>query len=130
MTDFIPQNPLETALVEALAPTGNFNDFLKTFVQSVVYVPSATYVAKDPSNFRPVLFDKNGEPHMLVYTARDRTDAVARVGPFVNALSVSQLLKAMPPGTGLIVNPDLSASFSMGATGLQRLALSVQRPAT
>lgn len=123
MTEFIPQNPLETALVAALAPGGDFGGFLKLFVKSEVYLPSATFVQPNPANFRPILFDKGGEPHMLAYTARDRTEAVARVGPFVNAISVYRLLKMMPTGTGLIVNPDLRASFSISATGLQRLAM-------
>jgi len=130
MSEFIPKNELEIELVKALSPGGNFNDFLNYFVKSVIYLPSATFVQADPEKFRPILFDKGGEPHMLAFTARERADAVAHVGPFVNDINVVKLLETMPAGTGLIINPDLRASFSMGATGLQRLAQSVRRTAT
>lgn len=130
MSDFIPQNPLEIALQAALAPGGQFAEFLKVFVKSETYLPSAKYTGVDTTNFHPILFDKGGEPHMLAFTARDRTSAVAHVGPFISDIPVHQLLRNMPAGTGLIVNPDLSASFSLSAAGLQRLAQDVSRSAT
>lgn len=122
MTEFIPQNALEIELQMAKAPGGDFNAFLKTFLQSEVYVPSATDVDANPDDFRPVLFDKDGEPLMVVFTAKERAKSVSHIASYGLMYSAGHLIKNMPAGTGLFVNPAQGAGFSMSSTGLARLA--------
>ena len=118
---FIPQNQVETDLQAAQADPENFGAFLKKFLLAEVYVPSVTDVEKDPESFRPVLYDKKGEPLMIVFTSKDRAKAVAHIGQFGMPLRVATLVKRMPPGTGLFVNPGESVGFDMSAEGLKRL---------
>lgn len=125
MSDFIPTNQLEVALQKAQSEGGNFVDFLKLFVTAEVYVPSATDFVKDPQSFRPVLFDKDGEQHMVVFTSAERAQSVAHLGPFGQLSGVRDLIKGMPAGTGLFVNIGQKCGFSMSSAGLKRLAQDV-----
>ena len=122
MSEFIPKNYLETELQAAHADRSKFNEFLKTFVRSHVFVPSATDISIDPGSFQPVLLDKNGERRMVVFTAKERAKVIAHIGTFGQELLTATLIKRMPPGTGLVVNPGLDVGFDIGAEGLKRMS--------
>lgn len=122
MTDFFPQNDLETELQAAMADRSKFGEFLKTLVRSSIYVPSVTDIEKNPADFRPVLLDKNGKPHMVVFTSKERASAVAHVGAYGSFILGARLIRGIPPGSGLYVNPGVSAGFDMSPEGVAKLA--------
>ncbi|MAK61674.1 MAG: hypothetical protein CMK09_11900 [Ponticaulis sp.] len=122
MTEFIPQNALETDLQAAMADHSKFSAFLKTFIRSEIYVPSVTDVEKDPESFRPVLLDKDGKPLMVVFTSKERAKSVAHVGAYGMPLLGARLVKGMPTGTGLYVNPGEAVGFDMSPEGVAKLA--------
>ncbi|WP_377380356.1 SseB family protein [Ponticaulis profundi] len=127
MVSFIPQNKLEIDLQAARADGGNFAAFLPNFVRASVFVPSVSDVHKNPGDFQPVLFDQEGEPRMIVFTAESRAASVSHVGPYVKSLPVQRLVTGMPMRTGLLVNPGESVGFSISAAGLRRLAADISR---
>ena len=59
---------------------------------------------------------------MVVFTAKERAKVIAHIGTFGQELLTATLIKRMPPGTGLVVNPGLDVGFDIGAEGLKRMS--------
>jgi len=69
-------------------------------------VPSGQDISQDPSRFQPVLFPRESDQMMAVFTDGSRIPPeVSRIAPFVVRLSGRDLLRGLRPGVGLVINP-------------------------
>jgi hypothetical protein len=91
---------------------------LWVLASSVVLVASRAEVGEDLAGFEPVLYDGDGESLLSVFTAAERADAVPDQTPFLVALTGEDLVRRMPDGFGLIVNPGNDLGFQVPARGV------------
>ncbi|GAB2967626.1 SseB family protein [Frigoribacterium salinisoli] len=119
---------LEQAISKGQAGEGDMNAVLAEFVNSEVVVPSATEVTSDLNALQPVLFDRDGTPMLAAFTHEDRVgEQVRGVAPNTAVLHAAELVQAIPPQTGLVLNPGNSEGFEMLPEGVAQLADDVRR---
>jgi len=119
---------LEQAISEGQAGQGDMNAVLAEFVNSQVVVPSATEVTSDLNTLQPVLFDRDGTAMLAAFTHEDRVgEQVRGVAPHTAVLHAAELVQAIPPQTGLVLNPGTPEGFEMLPEGVAQLADDVRR---
>lgn len=130
MTDTENREPtsLEQAVTRGQAGEGDMNAVLAEFVNSTVVVPSATEVTSDLNALQPVLFDREGTPMLAAFTHEDRVgEQVRGVAPHTATLHAAELVQAIPPQTGFVLNPGNAEGFEMLPEGVAQLAADVRR---
>jgi len=59
--EFVPINPLESELIQAMDGKVSTEAFLKVFIASDIAIPTATEVAADGSGMSPLFYIKRGK---------------------------------------------------------------------
>jgi hypothetical protein len=93
--------------------TGQDVDIVSVFLRSEIVVPSGGPVGPDFSGFVPVLFDREGVPMLAVFTSLERTAPVTNLARYAVTMSGADLVRRMPSGHGLVVNPGHAEGFEM-----------------
>jgi len=121
MTDLPPQNPLETLLKSAMDGQTSIGGFMKAFVAAEVYLLNGSLVTADGSGFDPLLFDKQGTLHVAVFTDMARLGGYSQTAPHVGQLRMIEVLKRVPGGYGVVVNPGTSLGLELSWPGIQEI---------
>lgn len=118
MTDLTPQTPIEILLQSAMdgkTPTGAF---MKAFVASDVVLLTGSLVTPDGSGFDPLLFDKQGTLHVAVFTHMERVGFHSQQAPHTIRMQMLEVLKRVPGGYGVVVNPGTSLGLELSPAGI------------
>ena len=91
---------------------------LWVFASRVVLVPSTTEAAPDLSDLQPLLFEREGESLLGVFTSTVASDAFTAEAPYLVAVAGEDLIRRMPDGVGLVVNPRSESGFEVPARGV------------
>jgi hypothetical protein len=91
---------------------------LWVFASRVVLVPSTTETAPDLSDLQPLLFEREGESLLGVFTSTVASDAFTAEAPYLVAVAGEDLIRRMPDGVGLVVNPRSESGFEVPARGV------------
>ena len=118
MTDLPPQTPLETLLQTAMAGTLPIGAFMQAFVASDVLVLTGSLVTPDGSGFDPLLFDKQGTLHVAVFTHAARIGPPAQQAPHQIRWLMRDVLRRVPGGYGVVINPGTSLGFEISPGGV------------
>lgn len=116
---FIPANDLESALVQANKKNMPIREFLSVLLESDVYLLSSTEVNSDGSGFRPMMFDKDGETLISVFTGRERTNKANDRLPYCLTMKGRQLIQRIPAEFGIVLNPQWEVGLEIPPQGLQ-----------
>ncbi|GAA4670860.1 SseB family protein [Frondihabitans cladoniiphilus] len=115
-------SPLEQAIRDGQAGTGEMNEVIGQLVNALVVVPTATEVNQDLNEMQPVLFDRNGTPMLAAFTNVDRiANAVVEVAQYAVQLPAAELIQAIPAETGLVINPGNTEGFEILPEGVVQL---------
>jgi hypothetical protein len=115
---FTPVNRFEAALVLAEEGKGSVADLMKLFVDSELAVPSAGEVMQDGSGFQPLLFPKEKSQMMACFSDKSRIGEFAAMAPYCLVMKGKDILRRMPPGYGLVINPGNSIGFDIAPEGI------------
>ncbi|WP_367345324.1 SseB family protein [Stenotrophomonas bentonitica] len=121
MTDLAPQNPLETLLKSAMDGQVPIGAFMKAFVASDVLLLTGSLVTPDGSGFDPLLFDKQGTLHVAVFTDMARVGFHSQQAPHTLRMRMLDVLKRVPGGYGVVVNPGTSLGLELSWPGIQAI---------
>lgn len=106
MIDLPPQNPLETLLKSAMDGKTSVGGFMKAFVASEVIVLNHTLVTPDGSGFDPLVFGSDSDELSVgVFTDMVRLGVYTQSAPYVGQMKLIDVLRRLPPGHGVVVNP-------------------------
>ena len=98
--------PFEAAIVAAQAGELPLSDVLDAFERSRVHIPSRTEApGGDLRLLQPLVFDREGAAMLAVFSHPDRIGDFATDAPYVLELLGSDLVRVVPPGSGVVVNP-------------------------
>ena len=91
---------------------------LWAFAAATVYVLSGADPGEDFRGFQPVYYPGATEQGLAVFTRPELADSVQEMAPFLVTFIGADLIRRMPPGTGLVVNAGASLGFETPAAGL------------
>ncbi|MGL4691144.1 MAG: SseB family protein [Stenotrophomonas maltophilia] len=118
MNDAAPQTPIETLLKTAMDGQLPIGLFMKAFVASEVVLLTGSLVTPDGSGFDPLLFDKQGVLHVSVFTDMSRVGFHSQQAPHTLRMLMLDVLKRVPGGYGVVINPGTSLGFEISPSGV------------
>lgn len=118
MNDAAPQTPIETLLKTAMDGQLPIGLFMKAFVASEVVLLTGSLVTPDGSGFDPLLFDKQGVLHVAVFTDMSRVGFHSQQAPHTIRMRMLEVLKRVPGGYGVVINPGTSLGFEISPSGV------------
>lgn len=121
MKGFRPLNDFELALEQAQGGHLGVPELMRALLSSELAVPSAEEVMADGSGFSPLLFNKKGVQMLACFSDKSRVSEFADMAPYCLVMQGRELLRRMPPGYGLVINPGLAVGFDMTPDGILRL---------
>jgi hypothetical protein len=121
MDEFVPQNELESKLLAARQGLIPIGDFVRQLWASELMLPTASEVQADGAGFEPVLFDKQGARMLAAFTSRQRVARVGQIAKFCLITKGAHVLRRMPEGYGLVINPGLKAGLEISPQGISEI---------
>lgn len=118
MNDAAPQTPIETLLKTAMDGQLPIGLFMKAFVASEVVLLTGSLVTPDGSGFDPLLFDRQGVLHVSVFTDMSRVGFHSQQAPHTIRMLMLEVLKRVPGGYGVVINPGTSLGFEISPSGV------------
>lgn len=118
MNDAAPHTPIETLLKTAMDGQLPIGLFMKAFVASEVVLLTGSLVTPDGSGFDPLLFDKQGVLHVSVFTDMSRVGFHSQQAPHTIRMLMLEVLKRVPGGYGVVINPGTSLGFEISPSGV------------
>lgn len=118
MNDAAPQTPIETLLKTAMDGQLPIGLFMKAFVASEVVLLTGSLVTPDGSGFDPLLFEKQGVLHVSVFTDMSRVGFHSQQAPHTIRMLMLEVLKRVPGGYGVVINPGTSLGFEISPSGV------------
>jgi len=116
-----PQTPVETLLQSAMDGKLPIRMFMQAFVASEVVLLTGSLVTPDGSGFDPLLFDKQGVLHVAVFTDRARVGFHDQQAPHMLGWLMLDVLRRVPGGYGVVVNPGAALGFEISPSGVREL---------
>jgi len=118
MKDLTPLTPIEALLQSAMDGKTPIGAFMKAFVASDVVLLTGSLVTPDGSGFDPLLFDKQGTLHVAVFTHMERVGFHSQQAPHTIRMQMLEVLKRVPGGYGVVVNPGTSLGLELSPAGI------------
>ena len=114
MTQDEPVTPFEEALVRGARQEESLAEILGKFWNESLVVPSGVDVSTGSNGLQPVLFSRDSDTMMAVFTDFDRISAeISDKAPYAVRLHGRDLLRGLQPGVGLVINPGTPWGFEI-----------------
>jgi hypothetical protein len=120
-SDFVPKNPLEEKLVEAQNGRLPIRDLINYLLNVDVFIPTASIVEPTGEGFVPMVFERDGEELIAVFTAIERVDRYREKFQFCLSMSGAKLVSWMPQQYGIVVNPGYRVGIEIPANGVREI---------
>ncbi|MGB3394601.1 MAG: SseB family protein [Stenotrophomonas sp.] len=121
MNTLPPQTPIETLLQTAMDGKLPIRTFMQAFIASEVVLLTGSLVTPDGSGFDPLLFDKQGVLHVAVFTDMARVGVHTQQAPHMLRWLLLDVLRRVPGGYGVVVNPGTQLGFEISPSGVGEL---------
>lgn len=121
MKMFEPRNELEASLLSAKNQEIPVPTFLRQLTQSDLALPSATEVKDDGTGFSPIIYDKQGTKMLGVFTDKTRIGELNHIAQYCLTMNGLQVLRRIPSGYGLVINPGLEVGLDLSPDGILRI---------
>lgn len=118
MNDSVLHTPIETLLKAAMDGAVPIRTFMEAFVASEIVLLTGSLVTPDGSGFDPLLFDKQGTLHVAVFTDPARVGNHAQQAPHQIRWLMLDVLRRVPGGYGVVINPSTSLGFEISPGGV------------
>lgn len=116
---FDPTNDLENELVEVMQGNTELPEFLGKLMEVDVYIPSASEIQQDGTGFQPLMFERDEEAYMGVFSAAERGNQYSDDAPYCLSMKGKQLIQFVPNDIGLVMNPGYDVGFEIPARGIE-----------
>jgi hypothetical protein len=121
MKEFHPLNDLESSLLVAKGNGISIETFVQQLVRSDLALPTAKEVQGDGSGFEPILFDKQGINMLAAFTDKTRVSQLAHIAGYCLVMNGLEVLRRIPSGYGLVINPGLDVGFELSSEGIAEI---------
>ncbi|MBB3180330.1 SseB family protein [Variovorax sp. Sphag1AA] len=110
-------NSLELVLSHARCGSLTMEDLLREFADSELIVASRTKMVEHGSPFRPLLLSREQNMMMACFTDKCRIGDFASVAPHAIVMKGRDVLRALPLGMGLVINPGTTLDLELFPEG-------------
>lgn len=110
-----PKNQLERLILDHRQGRIDERIFHKRLVDRTVYVATDDLEeAERTTGFKPVILVREDREYVAVFSMMDRTETLVREGGGGSVqMLVRQLLDRVPPGIGIVLNPNYEAAVEI-----------------
>ena len=110
-----PKNQLERLILDHRQGRIDERIFHKRLVDRTVYVATDDLEeAERTTGFKPVILVREDREYVAVFSMMDRTETLVREGGGGSVqMLVRQLLDRVPPGIGIVLNPNYEAAVEL-----------------
>lgn len=112
---------LENLINDAKNKKIPISDFLINLVSSNLALPSGTEIMSNGDGFQPLLFQKEKTQMIACFTDLEKPKKYAEQAPFCLLINGLELLKRIPDGFGLVINPGFENGMDLSATGIKKI---------
>jgi hypothetical protein len=119
--DFSWLNDFEFKLTQAQRGEIAVGEVLINLVSAQLALPSAAAIQEDWDGFQPLLFFKNGVPMLACFSAKERLAEYSEMTPYCLLIKGSELIRRIPAGYGLVVNPGQRIGFDVSPDGIDQI---------
>lgn len=119
--DFSPLNDFEIKLTKAQRGEVSVSELLKSLIAADLALPSASAVQEDWAGFEPLLFNKNNVSMLACFSAKERLADYSNITPYCLAIKGKELLRRLPAGYGLVINPGHRVGFDISPEGIAKI---------
>ena len=116
-----PGEALQQLVREGMAGRATGAQVVEALLATELVVPSGAPVGPNFAGFVPVLYDRDGTQMLAVFTTFDRVGQVATLARYALTIVGRELLRIMPPGAGLVLDPGHSEGFELLPDAIARL---------
>ena len=92
--------------------------FREGFVAAGVVLLGGSRVTPEGSGWDPLLFDRQGTLHVAVFTGPARVGIHSQQAPHQIRWLMLDVLRRVPGGYGVVVNPGTTLGFEISASGV------------
>jgi len=92
---------------------------MRGFAISNIELPSAEEVRGDGAGLSPILFDKGGVMMLALFTDKIRIGTYAERAPYCVSMKAIDVMRRIPPGIGIVVNPGFKLGFEISPDGIR-----------
>lgn len=118
---FVPVIHFESALLQAEEGRGSITELMRLLVDSDLVLPSAGEVMQDGSGFQPLLFPKEKSQMVACFSDKSRIGEFAAMAPYCLVMNERDVLRRIPSGYGLVINPGTSTGFDIAPEGIAKI---------
>ena len=118
MQEFKPENELENAIVDTKEGPRPVADLMRLIAQSNLFISSKGEVQSDGSGFDPLLFEKDGNPFVAIFSSLSRPGLHSRMAEYVLQMNGREFFLRMPASYGVILNPGYVSQLIIPPTGV------------
>ena len=122
---FVAETDIEHQILKAQKGALSGDALLRRMAEADLFIPSASEIQTDGSGFSPVLFDQDGAPFVVVFTAMSRQPK--DMAPTMMQMNGRQFFRRLPAGYGLMVNPGYDAQILVPPHGMVALKQDLAR---
>jgi hypothetical protein len=123
----IAETVLEHAIVAVQQGRLEFQSVAWVLAATDLFLPSATEPTDAAmESIAPLVVESDGQQFLAVFTASGRAAAFAPAYGYLSVRTGFEVMRFMPPGVGLVVNPGSEIGFEMRADGVERLRGEIQ----
>lgn len=118
--ELAPLNDFESKPAGAWREEVSVKDVLASRAAELA-LPSAAAVHEDWSGFQPLLFSRDEVPMLAYFSAKERVADYAEMTPYCLTIKGRELLRRMPAGHGLVVNPGQRIGFDVSPEDIAQI---------
>jgi hypothetical protein len=127
MTD-TPQTVAELAIVQSRAGVIAPQAALWAMAASILAVPTTEPTDGALETFSPLLVGRDGQEFLVVFTVPERIGRFRdRAAAFIE-MQGADVVRRMPPGIGLVVNPETTVGFEVPDAGVAAFRAELAAP--
>lgn len=134
MTDFVPVNDLEQALVDGRSGRLPLTEFIRLLLRAPLYILSSEKPNEDGTGFAPVMLphpEEANERMICCFSSPARIGRFSEVGPYLMQVPCAEFLERLPEtDIGIVINPDDKFVFELRSPAIQNLMESIRKART
>lgn len=133
MTEYVPRNELEQALLDGRSGRLPLADFIKLMLRSPIYVLSGSEPQENGDGFEPLIYPhpEGGDPMISCFSSPARIGEHAKTAPFMMQVICGEFLERLPESTiGVVLNPGDEFGFELRSPAIQSLMAAIRKART
>lgn len=134
MTEFVPVNDLEQALLDGRKGHLPLTEFIKVLLRSPIHILSGSEPQENGEGFEPLIYphpEEADDRMICVFSSPQRIGRFSKLAPYLMTVTCGDFLERLPDRTiGIVLNPGDEFGFELRSPAIQNIMASVRKART